>query len=67
MKTQNLVVLAVVLVSGLLGITSNTIFDFIKNSSFTGDSIVWGSLLIDNLKSNPREALNTIWKILGPS
>ncbi|MCZ0904104.1 hypothetical protein ON021_29810, partial [Microcoleus sp. HI-ES] len=67
LKTQNLVVLAVVLVSGLLGITSNTIFDFIKNSSFTGDSIVWGSLLIDNLKSNPREALNTIWKILGPS
>ncbi|MEG3873700.1 hypothetical protein [Microcoleus sp. Z1_B5] len=67
LKTANLVVLVVVFFSGLFGITSNTIFDFIKNSSFTGDSIVWGSLLIDNLKSNPREALNTIWKILGPS
>ncbi|MEG4274319.1 MULTISPECIES: hypothetical protein [unclassified Microcoleus] len=67
LKTPNLVVLIVVLVSGLLGITSNTIFDYIKNSSFTGDSIVWGSLLIDNFKSNPIEAINTIGKILGPS
>jgi len=55
------------LVSGLFGITSNTIFDYIKNASFTGDSIVWGSLLIDNFKSNPIEAINSIWKILGPS
>ena len=67
LKTPNLVVLAVVLVSGLFGITSNTIFDYIKNASFTGDSIVWGSLLIDNFKSNPIEAINSIWKILGPS
>ncbi|MEG4987887.1 hypothetical protein QUB08_19235 [Microcoleus sp. BR0-C5] len=67
LKTPNLVVMTVVLVSGLLGITSNTIFDYIKNASFTGDSIVWGSLLIDNLKSNPRQAINTIGKILGPS
>ncbi|WP_333315890.1 hypothetical protein [Microcoleus sp. D3_18a_C4] len=66
-KTPNLVVLIVVLVSGLFGITSNTLFDYIKNASFTGDSIVWGSLLIDNFKSNPREAINTIGKILGPS
>ncbi|WP_333119240.1 hypothetical protein [Microcoleus sp. SVA1_B3] len=67
LRTPNLVVLAVVLVSGLFGITSNTIFDYIKNASFTGDSIVWGSLLIDNFKSNPREAINSIWKILAPS
>ncbi|MEG4914616.1 hypothetical protein [Microcoleus sp. B7-D4] len=66
-KTPNQVVLAVVLVSGLFGITSNTIFDYIKNASFTGDSIVWGSLLIDNFKSNPIQAINTIGKILGPS
>jgi hypothetical protein len=66
LKTQNQVVLAVVLVSGFFGITSNTIFDYIKNASFTGDSIVWGSLLIDNFKSNPVEAINTIWKILAP-
>ncbi|MEG4486897.1 hypothetical protein [Microcoleus sp. D2_18a_B4] len=66
-KTPNLVVLIVVLVSGLFGITSNTLFDYIKNASFTGDSIVWGSLLIDNFKSNPREAINTLGKILGPS
>ncbi|MEG4418135.1 hypothetical protein QUA70_05945 [Microcoleus sp. LAD1_D5] len=67
LKTQNQVVLAVVLVSGFFGITSNTIFDYIKNASFTGDSIVWGSLLIDNLKSNPGEAINRIGKILRPS
>src|SRR4028118_563253 len=42
LKTQNQVVLAVVLVSSFLGITSNTIFDRIKNASFTGNSIVWG-------------------------
>jgi len=66
LKTQNQVVLAVVLVSSFFGITSNTIFDRIKNASFTGDSIVWGSLLIDNFKSNPVEAINTIWKILAP-
>ncbi|MEG4232834.1 hypothetical protein QUA40_12085 [Microcoleus sp. Pol11C3] len=67
LKTQNQVVLAVVLASGFFGITSNTIFDYIKNASFTGDSIVWGSLLIDNFKSNPREAINSIGKILAPS
>lgn len=66
LKTQNQVVLAVVFVSHFFGITSNTIFDYIKNASFTGDSIVWGSLLIDNFKSNPVEAINTIWKILAP-
>ena len=66
LKTQNPVVLAVVLVSSFFGITSNTIFDYIKNASFTGDSIVWGSWLIDNFKSNPVEAINTIWKILAP-
>jgi hypothetical protein len=66
LKTQNQVVLAVVLVSSFFGITSNTIFERIKNASFTGDSIVWGSLLIDNFKSNPVEAINTIWKILAP-
>jgi hypothetical protein len=66
LKTPNQVVLAVVLVSSFFGITSNTIFDRIKNASFTGDSIVWGSLLIDNFKSNPVEAINTIGKILAP-
>ncbi|MEG4572706.1 hypothetical protein QUA56_08390 [Microcoleus sp. N3A4] len=67
LKTQNLVVRRVVLVSGLFGITSNTFFDYIKNASFTGDSIVWGSLLIDSFKSEPVEAINSIGKILAPS
>ena len=66
LKTQNQVVLAVVGVSPFFGITSSKIFDRIKNASFTGDSIVWGSLLIDNFKSNPVEAIKTIWKILAP-
>ena len=66
LNTRNQVVLAVVLVSSVLGIASNTIFDYIKNASFTGDSIVWGSLLIDNLKSHPVAAIQSIWQILAP-
>ncbi|MEG4442018.1 hypothetical protein QUB47_16970 [Microcoleus sp. AT9_B5] len=66
LKTPNLVVLAVVLISGLFGITSDKIFDYIKNASFTGDSIVWGSGLIDNFRYNPVEAINSILQILRP-
>ena len=67
LKTRNQVVVAVVLVSSISGIISSTIFDIIKNSSFTGKSIVWGSGLIDTFKSNFGEAINTVTKILGPS
>ncbi|MEG4807609.1 hypothetical protein QUA82_08100 [Microcoleus sp. F8-D3] len=66
LKIPNLVVMVVVFFSGLFGITSNTIFDYIKNASFTGDSIVWGSGLIDNFRSNPVEAINSILQILRP-
>jgi len=67
LKTRNQVVVAVVLLSSILGIISSTIFDIIKNSSFTGKSIVWGSGLIDTFKSNFGEAINIVIKILGPS
>lgn len=67
LKTRNHFVVNVVVVSTFLGITSNTIFDYIKNASFTGDSIVWGGWLIDSFKSNPLEALETIGKILASS
>jgi hypothetical protein len=67
LKTRNQVVVAVVLVSSISGIISSTIFDLIKNSSFTGKSIVWGSGLIDTFKSNFGEAINIVSKILGPS
>ncbi|MBW3585908.1 MAG: hypothetical protein KY448_08670, partial [Cyanobacteria bacterium 0813] len=66
-KTPNQVVVAVVLVSSISGITSSTIFDLIKNASFTGKSIVWGSGLIDKFKSNFGEAINLAIKILAPS
>ena len=66
LKTQNRVVVAVVLISSLLGIASNTMFDYIKNASFTGNSIVWGSGLIDNFKSNLVAAIQTVWHILAP-
>ena len=66
LKTRNPVVVTLVLVSSIFGILSNTIFDIIRNASFTGDSIVWGSLLIDNFKSHPLKAIQTIWKILAP-
>lgn len=67
LKTRNQFVVAVVLVSSISGIISSTIFDIIKNASFTGNSIVWGSLLIDRFKSNFREAINIALKILAPS
>ncbi|PSB46728.1 hypothetical protein C7B67_19895 [filamentous cyanobacterium Phorm 6] len=67
LKTRNQVVVAVVLVGSISGIISSTIFDIIKNASFTGKSIVWGSGLIDQFKSNIGEAVNTVMKILDPS
>jgi hypothetical protein len=67
LKTRNQVVVAVVLLSSISGIISSTIFDIIKNSSFTGKSIVWGSGLIDTFKSNVGEAINIVFKILAPS
>jgi hypothetical protein len=67
LKTRNQVVVAVVLVSSILGIISSTIFDLIKNASFTGNSIVWGSWLIDRFKSNFGQAINIALKILAPS
>lgn len=66
LKTRNPVVVKLVFVSSIFGIISNTIFDTISNASFTGDSIVWGSLLIDNFKYNPLKAIQTIGQILAP-
>lgn len=66
LKTRNPVVVTLVLVSSIFGILSNTIFDIIRNASFTGDRIVWGSLLIDSFKSNPVAASQTVLKILAP-
>lgn len=67
LKTRNQVIVAVVLISSISGIISSTIFDLIKNASFTGNSIVWGSWLIDRFKSNFAEAINLVIKILAPS
>ena len=67
LKTRNQVVMTVVLVSTISSIISSTIFDIIRNASFTGNSIVWGSLLIDQFKSNFGEAINLVIKILTPS
>ncbi|MEG3974752.1 hypothetical protein QT970_09030 [Microcoleus sp. herbarium8] len=66
LKTPNQLVVAVVLIGSISGIISNIIFDLIKNASFTGNSIVWGSGLIDRFKSEPVEALNVVMKILAP-
>lgn len=67
LKTRNQVVVPVVLISSISGIVSSTIFDLIKNASFTGNSIVWGSGLIDTFKSNFGAAINQLIKILSPS
>ena len=67
LKTPSQVVAAVVLVSSISGIISSTIFDIIRNASFTGNSIVWGSWLIDRFKSNLGEAINLVIKILAPN
>ncbi|MBE9162001.1 hypothetical protein [Tychonema sp. LEGE 06208] len=66
LKTPNQLVVAVVLISSISGIISNIIFDLIKNDSFTGNSIVWGSGLIDRFKSEPVAAINVVIKILAP-
>lgn len=66
LKTRNRFVVTVVVVSSIFGILSNTIFDIIRNASFTGDIIVWGSSLIDSFKSNPLKAIQTIGQILAP-
>ncbi|MBE9095811.1 hypothetical protein [Tychonema sp. LEGE 07203] len=66
LKTPNQLVVAVVLISSISGIISNIIFDLIKNASFTGNSIVWGSGLIDRFKSEPAAAINVVMKILAP-
>ncbi|WP_293317440.1 hypothetical protein [Microcoleus sp. PH2017_15_JOR_U_A] len=66
LKTRKQVIVAVVLISSISGIISNTIFDLIKNASFTGKSIVWGSWLIDRFKSHFAEAINLVIKILAP-
>lgn len=65
LKTRSTVVCGVVLSSSILGIVSNTIFDIIRNSSFTGNSIVWGGFLIDSFKSHPGETIQIVWKILA--
>ncbi len=67
LKTRNKVVVAVVLVSSISGIISSTIFDIIRNASFTGNSIVWGSWLIERFKFNFGEAINLVIKILTPN
>jgi hypothetical protein len=67
LKTRNQVVVAVVLLGSISGIISSTIFDIIKNSSFSGKRIVWGSKVIDTFKSNFWEAINIVSKILAPS
>ncbi|MEG3936893.1 MULTISPECIES: hypothetical protein [unclassified Microcoleus] len=66
LKTPNQLVVAVVLIGSISGIISNIIFDLIKNASFTDNSLVWGSGLIDRFKSEPVEALNVVMKILAP-
>jgi uncharacterized membrane protein YozB (DUF420 family) len=67
LKTRHQIVVAAVLISSIFGIVSSTIFDIIRNSSFTGNSIVWGSLLIDTFRSNPGKATNILSKTLAGS
>lgn len=64
LKVSQVILTILVLISSLLGIVSSTIFDRIRNSSFTGKNIVWGSQLIDQFKSSPlvasRQAMNLL-------
>lgn len=65
LKTPPVIVTIIVLISSILGVVSSEIFDTIRNSSFTGNSIVWGSFLIDRFQTSPVEAATTVWKLLG--
>lgn len=66
-RTTDKLIAFTVLISSILGIFSSEIFDAIKNASFTGNSIIWGSKLIDQFKSSPIEASKTVITILGPN
>lgn len=66
-KTKDKLIALTVLISSIVGIFSSEIFDAIKNASFTGNSIIWGSKLIDQFKSSPIEASKTLITILGPN
>jgi hypothetical protein len=64
-KTPNKLIVLTVLISSIFGIVSSDIFDTIKNSSFTGNSIIWGSQLINEFKSSPLEAGGKLFKLLA--
>ncbi|OCR01564.1 hypothetical protein BCD67_18930 [Oscillatoriales cyanobacterium USR001] len=64
-RTPNKLIVLTVLISSIFGILSSKISDIIKNSYFTGNSIVWGGQLINQFKSSPIEASGTVIKILG--
>ena len=66
-KTADILIISTVLISGIVGIFSSEFFDAIKNASFTGNSIIWGSQLINQFKSSPIEAGNTVIAILEPN
>ena len=66
-RTTDKLIALTVLISSIIGIFSSEIFDAIKNASFTGNSIIWGSKLIDQFKSSPIEASKTVITILGPN
>ncbi|MGL5065621.1 MAG: hypothetical protein ACRC62_37095, partial [Microcoleus sp.] len=66
-QTRQQIVVTAVISSSILGIVSSTIFDAIRNSSFTGTTIVWGSFLIDTFKSNPGSAIDILSKTLASS
>ncbi|MDB9514443.1 hypothetical protein PN499_24900 [Kamptonema animale CS-326] len=66
-RTRDKLIVSTVLISSIVGIFSSEIFDAIKNASFTGNSIIWGSKLIDQFKYSPIEASKTVITILGPN
>lgn len=66
-KTRDKLIALTVLISSIVGIFSSEVFDAIKNASFTGNSIIWGSKLIDQFKSSPIEASKTVITIMGPN
>jgi hypothetical protein len=65
LQTRISVICGVVVFSSISGIVSNTIFDTVKNYSFTGNRIIWGGWLIDSFKSHPQKAIDIVWEILA--
>ncbi|MFM7470421.1 MAG: hypothetical protein ACKO5P_02755 [Nodosilinea sp.] len=64
-RTPSKLVLAVVWLSGILGIVNSSLFDTVRAVNFKGESSVWLSGLIQNLLSAPEKVIDLVMQSMG--